>query len=203
MLPEITDPQNRQAIARLATATGVVAVAADAAIVAFFAVGEPWGTINDAGFAALGVLAGGLAWRLRSAGGAPATGAAMAGGAVAAIGSGLVISGATGWLLAGFVGAVGYGLIGPSVVTTSSALAREGVVPRGLGRVGRAAGLLMAVGLTAAVPAAMRMDDPATAPAWAWLTLGGFIGPAILYPAWALWLGRVLGRRAEAAPVAA
>jgi hypothetical protein len=198
MLPELSDPDKSQGIARLATAAGVVAIGADAAIVAFFTVGEPWGTINDAGFAALGVLAGGLAWRLRAAGGTPATAAAVAGGAVAAIGSSLVISGATGWLLAGFVGAVGYGLIGPSVVTASAALTREGLAPRGLGRLGRAAGLLMAVGLTAAIPAAMRMDDPATTPGWAWLTMAGFAGPAIVYPIWALWLARVLGRRTVA-----
>jgi hypothetical protein len=202
MLPEITDPERSQSVARLAVATGAVAVAADACIVLFFTTGEPWGTINDAGYAALGAMAGVLAWKVRDYGGTAATTAAVAGGAVAALGSSLVITGATGWLLAGFVAALGFGLIGPSVVIASSRLAADGIVPRGIGRLGRAAGLLMAVGLTAAVPAAMRVDDAAAAPAWTWLTLAGWMGPAILYPAWTLWLGRALARRREAAAIA-
>ena len=203
MIGTLNDPATAERVARLATVTGAVAIAADATILAFFAVGEPWGTINDAAYAALGILAGTVAWRLRAYGGTTATGAAIAGGAIAAVGSSLVISHTTGWLLAGFVGALGYGLIGPSVVTASAAMLKDGLVPPGLGRLGRAAGLFMAVGLTAAIPVAMRMDDPATTPVWAWLTMAGFVGPAILYPAWAFWLARVLGRRSEIAPAGA
>jgi hypothetical protein len=199
----LADPATSAGIARLATATGVVALATDALLVTFFTVGEPFGTINDAGSAALGVLAGTVAWRLRAYGGAAATGAAIVGGAVVVTGSGLVISRTTGWELAGFVSSAGYGLIGPSVATISSGLAADGSVPRRLGQLGRVTGLLMTLGLVAAVPAALRFDDPATTPGWAWLTMVGWVGPAILYPVWALWLGRALGRRSQAVAAAA
>jgi hypothetical protein len=192
-----------QATGQLATAVGAVAIVADATYFAFVAVGEPFGSINDVGYAATGILAGALAWRLRSRAGTVPTAAALAGAAVVAAGSGLVLTGTTGWLLAGFVSAVGFGLIGPSVVAANSSLSADGLVPPRLVMLGRVAGSVMTLGLTAVVPVAMRVDDAATAPGWTWLTMVGWFGAVMIYPAWAIWLGRVAGRRADrGAPVA-
>jgi len=200
---DVTTGEIDQATGQLATAVGAVAIAADAVYVAFAAFGEPFGSVNDAGYAATGILAGSLAWRLRSRAGTAPTAAALGGAAVAAAGSGLVLTGTTGWLLAGFVSAVGFGLIGPSVVAASSSLSRDGVVPPRLATLGLVAGSVMTLGLTAVVPVAMRVDDAATAPAWTWFTMVGWFGTAIAYPAWAIWLGRVAGRRADRSAQAA
>src|SRR5262245_30954638 len=91
---------------RLATAAGAVAIGADATYIVFAVAGQPWGTINDFGYAATGILAAGLAWRLRARAGRIPTVAAVLGGSVTAIGCGLVITGASGWLLSGFVAAL-------------------------------------------------------------------------------------------------
>jgi hypothetical protein len=48
--------------------------------------------------------------------------------------------------------------------------------------------------VTAAIPGAQRIDDPATAPLWAWLTMIGWLGGAVLIPAWAFGLGRAAQR---------
>ena len=192
-----------QTTGQLATAVGAVAIAADATYAAFVAFGEPFGSINDVGYAATGILAGALAWRLRSRAGTVPTAAALAGAAVAVAGSGLVLTGTTGWLLAGFVSAVGFGLIGPSVVAANASLSADGLVPPRLALLGRVAGSVMTLGLTAVVPVAMRVDDAVTAPGWTWFTMVGWFGAVIVYPAWAIWLGRVAGRQVDqAAPVA-
>jgi hypothetical protein len=176
----------------LAITVGAVALASDALFAVFVVVGEPFGSMNDIGIAATGVLAGALACRLSPRLASPTIVAALLGAVIAAFGSWLVVSQTTGWLLAGFASAVGFGLIGPSVIIASRALAARGVASPGLSRLGVIAGAFMTFGLTAAAPALMRVDDAATAPAWTWLTLGSGIGSFVLYPIWAIWLGRSL-----------
>ena len=179
---------------RLSMTVGAAAILADATYLVFAAVGEPFGSVNDVCYAATGLLAGALAWRLRSHSGGGAAVAAVGGAALAAVGSGLVLTDTTGWLLAGLVSTVGFGLIGPSVVTASSSLSARGLIPPACAALGRMAGGLMTLGLTAAVPAAMRVDDASAAPWWTWLTMVGWVGSAFLYPAWAIWLGRASAR---------
>ena len=50
---------------RLALAIGVAAAGSAVCLATYFAVQGPFGTINDIGNAATGVLSAGLAWRLR------------------------------------------------------------------------------------------------------------------------------------------
>ena len=178
----------------VATATAGAAVLSIASFGAFAVAGQPWGSINDACFAVTGLLAGVLVWRLRTTTGATLAAAAVVGGVVVAVGSGLVISGTTGWLLAGFVSTLGFGIIGPGITTASGRLAAGGAVSQGIGRLGRWAGWFATLGLTAAIPVALRIDDPATAPWWSWLTMIGWLGGAILIPLWAFRLGRVATR---------
>ncbi|MFZ5854011.1 MAG: hypothetical protein ACOYXS_05810 [Chloroflexota bacterium] len=175
--------------ARLALATASAVVAADLAYVAFAAWGQPFGSLNDVLNAASAVLAGWLAWSLRGRAGRVAAALALVGAAVAVVGSALVLSGATGWFRAAFVSAVGLGLLGPAVVATSRSLGAAGAMSRRLTRIGVVAGLVMTMGLLAAVPAAIGFDDPATAPAWAWLPYAGWVGAFLLYPVWAAGLG--------------
>jgi len=184
---------------RLAIAAGVTGLAADAAFFVFAAGVEPFGPINDIGIAVSGALAGAVAWRLREHAGGPATALAIGGAATVVAGSSLVVSGTTGWLLAGFVGAAGYGLLGPSVALASRGLGREGRVPRRLSRFGEVVGWAMTLGLAAFAPVVMRVDDAATAPGWTWLTFTGEAAALVLYPIWAIWLGRLAGRPVAAA----
>lgn len=178
------------ATGRLAAAAGLVAIGSDAAYGLFVLARGPFGTVNDLGNASFAVLAGSLAWRFRARTGTPLAALAAAGAATAVLGSSLVISGRTGWMLGAFVSATGLGLVAPSVVATARDLAREPGMSAALTRLGQATGALMLVGVTGVVPAAMRLDDPATAPAWSWLAFAGWIGAMVLYPAWALALAR-------------
>jgi hypothetical protein len=189
--------------AGLATAIGIVGFGAVGTLALLFTVGEPFGRINDVCNGALGVLSGAMALRLRSnprtGGGTAAAASAVVGAAVTVAGSALVVSGTTGFFLAGLVSSVGFGLIGLWLVTLSRALAVDERWPRRLAPLGIAAGASMALGLLAAPGVAMRLDDMNTAPAWVWVAMVGWLGSFVLYPAWAIWFGR----RAQATPMLA
>jgi hypothetical protein len=175
---------------RLATTLGVTAIAADACFFVFSAVGQPFGSLTAAGNARTPVLAGWLAWNLRTRTGMPAAGLALAGSAIGVGGSWMVLSGTSGWFLAAFVSGVGFALVGPSVILASRSLLADGLVSRRLAIVGQTAGWFTLAGLTGVVPALMRLDDPVTAPGWSWLPFVGWVSTFILLPAWAIWLGR-------------
>jgi hypothetical protein len=183
-----------RSLGRLAIAAGIVAIAADASFGVFSAVGEPFGHINDFGNAAFGILAGWIAWSLRERAGQPWAGVALAGAAVSVVGSWLVLSGTTGWLLAGFVSGVGFALIGPSVVAVSRSMAVDDRWPRRLTGLGIATGILMVIGIASLGPVALRYDNPDAVPGWAWIGFVGWLGAFLLYPVWAIWLGRVASR---------
>ena len=196
MMNEVRD----QDTGRLALAIGVTAVGSVACFATFFAVVGPFGTLNDIGNAATGVLSAGLAWRLRrqipSRAGNVAVGAAIAGAGLTVAGSALVVSGATGWFLAGLVSSVGFAGIGAWLVVLNRNDAIEAVVPRRLRSLGIAAGALMALGILSAPGVALRLDDAGAAPAWAWIGFIGWFGTFVVYPAWAIWLASVETRRA-------
>ena len=182
---------------RLAIAAGVVAATSAASLATFFAVQGPFGTINDIGNAATGLLAGCVAWRLRDR----LTGrtrdvavaAAVVGAALTVVGSALVVSGTTGFFLAGLVSSVGFGGIGAWLF----ALNRLGGMRlfRHLRTLGLIAGGLMALGIASVPGIALRLDDAANAPGWAWIGGLGWLGTYVVYPVWAFWLGIVELRR--------
>lgn len=180
---------------RLAGAIGAVAATSAACIAVFSAAGGPFGTLNDIGNAATGMLSAALVWRLRSTldgrAGDLAVGAGIAGGAVTVVGSALVVTGTTGWFLAGLVSSVGFAGIGAFVTV----LSRRGTGqvaewPSRLRWLGMLAGSIMSIGILSLPGIALRLDDPATAPWWAWIGILGWLGTYVLYPAWALWLSR-------------
>jgi len=177
---------------RLALALGVVAIGSAACLVTYSVVQGPFGTINDIGNAATGVLSAGLAWRIRrQLSGRPANvsvGAALVGAAIAVAGSALVVSGTTGWFLAGLVSSVGFAGIGGWLVVLNTSAYGAAVTPRRLRLLGIAAGALMTVGVVALPGIVLRLDDMATAPAWVWIAFVGWFGTFVVYPAWAIWL---------------
>lgn len=192
---------------RLALAIGVVAAGSAACLATYFAVRGPFGTINDVGNATTGVLSGWLAWRLRGQLSGPAgdiaVGAALAGAAITVVGSALVVSGTTGFLLAGLVSSVGFAGIGAWLVIVNRSAGAVAAWPRRLRRLGIVAGGLMAVGIVTAPGIPLGLDDMLTAPVWVWIGFLGWLGTYGIYPAWAIWMGTVqtrLVRRAGTVP---
>ncbi len=177
----------------LALAVGVVAAGSAACLATFFAVGPPFGTINDIGNAATGVLSGWLAWRLRRQvqGGVAdvAVGAAMVGAAITVVGSALVVSGTTGFLLAGLVSSLGFAGIGAWLVVLNRRADEAAGWPRRLRVLGVAAGALMTFGVATAPGIILGLDDMVSAPPWVWIGFMSWLGTYVAYPVWAIWLG--------------
>jgi hypothetical protein len=193
------DEARRQDTGRLALAIGIAAAGSAACLATYFAVQGPFGTINDIGIAATGVLSAGLAWRLRHQIRGRASdlsvGTAILGAGLTVAGSALVVSGTTGYFLAGLVSSVGFAGIGAWLVVLNRGDALGTDLPRSLRTLGLAAGALMALGIIAAPGIVLRLDDMAAAPAWVWIALVGWLGIFVAYPAWAIWLASVELRR--------
>ena len=193
---------------RLGIAVGAVAAGTAVCLATYFVVSGPFGTFNDVGNAATGVLSGWLAWRLRRQVDSPAadaaTGAALVGAAITVVGSALVVSGTTGFLYAGLVSSLGFAGIGAWLVVVNRSQAVAQRWPQALRRVGLVAGLLMMFGVVMVPGILLGLDDLATAPAWVWIGFVGWFGIYVAYPAWAIWMGIVETRlAAHARPVAA
>jgi MFS family permease len=180
---------------RLALAVGSVTVASAGSLATYFAVGGLFGTLNDVGNAAVGILTACLAWRLRAQlpglRGRLATGVALAGGVLTVAGSALVISGTTTFLLAGLVSSLGFAGIGAWLVLVSRRALATRTWPRRVAILGGWAGAVMAVGVAVAPGIALRIDDLETAPSWIWIGFVGWLGIFVLYPVWAISLGLV------------
>ncbi len=185
---------------RLAVATGAVAAGSVVCLATYFVAGGPFGTLNDIGNAATGVLSACLAWRLRrqipGRAGDVAASTALVGAAITVVGSTLVVSGTTGFLLAGLVSSVGFAGIGAWLVVANRRADKAAAWPRRLRALGVVAGSLMALGVVTAPGILLRLDDMATAPAWVYIGFFGWLGTYVAYPIWAVWVGTVETRLA-------
>jgi drug/metabolite transporter (DMT)-like permease len=189
------DEARHQDTGRLALAIGIAAAGSAVCLATYFAVKGPFGTINDIGTAATGVLSAGLAWRLRRQVRGRASdlgvGAAIVGAGLTVAGSALVVSGTTGFFLAGLVSSVGFAGIGAWLVILNKDNAWAAVPPLSLRSLGIVAGALMALGVVAAPGVVLGLDDMTTAPTWVWIGLLGWLGIFVAYPAWAIWFANV------------
>jgi hypothetical protein len=181
-----------QDIGTVAAITGTTGFLAVAALTLFFVVGGPFGSANDVLNGALGVASAVLAVLLyRALGGSVVTlGLVLAGAALTTLGSWLVLSGTTGFQLAGFVSGVGFALIGAWLLT---AVASEGLgasLSPWSERLGWVAGAIMLVGLLGLAGVVLRIDAPADTPWWLWLYGFGWLGTYVLYPIWCILLWR-------------
>jgi hypothetical protein len=179
---------SRRMARTVAVATGVVALASLASLIAFFVVEGPFGTINDIGNATVGILSAVLALvTLRSWGaGLPAVAASVVGAVVTVIGSTLVMTGTTGFILAGFVSNIGFALIGAWLVAVNRSVAEPATWSPGHRILGLVAGAAMAIGSIAVVGALMGVDSFDDMPAWLFLASVGWLGTYILMPIWCL-----------------
>jgi small-conductance mechanosensitive channel len=175
----------------VAIAVGIVAIATFVSLLLFFAIGGPFGAINDAGNGLIGILSGTLAIVLhRRAKAWVALAAALIGAVVAVLGTWLVMTDTTGFLLAGFVSTVGFGLIGfwLGLIAWSDAAAGW---PSRMRQLARIAAVCMVAGGVVALPGAlMGIDAYDAVPPWLWLFGLGWLGTYVLYPAWSLSFGR-------------
>jgi hypothetical protein len=188
----------------LANTTGVVGLIGLAAITMFYMLGGPFGTLNDACNALMGLLSAALAWRLRPwhPSAAPRLGGltlacALTGAVVALLGSVLVMFRFTGWYLAGLVTSLGYAFTGVWLVSVSEAALRSRTWPRGVAQWGRVTGALMALGFLAIPGILARTDSAPTAPWWAHAGFAGGLGWVLFFPIWCLGLARAAKQRSS------
>jgi hypothetical protein len=182
----------------LALAVGVVGLGAWVSLLVFFAVGGPFGFINDASNGALAVCSGALATAaLRSTpfpgkGLIVATFLAVVGTIVGILGSVLVILGITGYFLAGLVSGTGFALIGLWLVAFNHVPAAVTALrlPTWLARLGVVAGAVMAFGFINVPGIVMGLDDMDAAPGWLLVGGAGWTGVYLLLPVWSIWLSR-------------
>jgi hypothetical protein len=179
-------------VARIALVTGITAILAAVALVLLFTVDGAFGRVNDVLNAAIGVLSALLALVvLRSVGGSvPLVGLAVIGAAITVVGSWLVISGATGFQLAGFVSGVGFALIGAWLVSATAAGPLGALLSPAQARLGLVAGGLMLAGIIGIAGVAMGIDTAEATPSWLWLYGIGWLGTYVAYPAWCLMVAR-------------
>jgi hypothetical protein len=180
----------------IAVLVGAVALISVASLAAFFAVGGPFGAINDWTIGVFGFLTGLLAVALgrpdgttRTPPGIVSIGFAVIGAAIVVVGSSLVISDTTGFLLAGLVESLGFALIGVWLIVFNRSIEGETRWPRRLPGLGIVAGLVMAIGFVVVPGIATGLDDMDSAPPWVWLGFLGWVGIFFLYPVWSIWLG--------------
>jgi hypothetical protein len=177
----------------VAMALAAVCVLSVLSLILLFVAGEPFGRINDVGNALMGVVSVVLAVLLaRQAGGSVGVTIAVIGAAFAAYGSWLVMSGTTGFMLAGFVSTIGFGFIGLWLATVAWSPAASELWGGSL-VLARIAAVAMVVGGLFAVPGAlMRIDAFDAIPGWLWLFSLGWLGVYVLYPLLMFGFGRRL-----------
>ena len=192
------DEASAGALGSVAAMVGWLSLFALANLLAFFAVGGPFGLINDVSNAALAVLAGTLAvtW-LRSALRAShslrvATALALVGVATSVVGSVLVIFDVTGYFLAGLVSASGFALIGTWLIAANLPASNPPGInsSRSQTTLGVVAGSVMAAGLVNVPGIVMAIDDQSAAPVWLLAAGPCWAGTYLLMPIWCLRLGR-------------
>jgi hypothetical protein len=183
----------------IAIAVGGVSLLGAVFLGLLFALGQPFGTLNDISIAVAASLSGLLAWVTYSTfhSQSPqlslvALLAALTGAVIVVIGSALVISGATGWYLAGLWMMTGNALIGVWLLGMSASARGAAGWPNGIAMLGLVAGAIMILGLLT-IPGILRGIDAWDAAPWV-VNLGQVsgLGWILLYHAWCIWLGRFM-----------
>jgi len=197
----ITTSFSPSAVGWLAIATGIVGLFSVAFIILFYTVGAPFGMLNDISNGLLAILTGILAALLYAQYRAQspflslvALILALIGVVLVPVGSALVLSGRTGWFLAGTYTAAGFGAMGLWLVGLNFSTQQGDAWPQSLIIAGIVIGVIMALGLVA-IPGMFSGIDAWESSPWYVSYVGvaaGSLGWLVLYPIWCIWLGRML-----------
>jgi hypothetical protein len=196
----ITNSLPSSVIGWVAIATGITGLFGFVFIILFFSIGQPFGTLNDVCIGLAAILSGVLAWmvypefhtqspflsRL-------ALIVVLAGTLIVVTGSILVVSGITGWYLAGLYMSVGNALIALWLFGLNYSALQDNTWPHRLVIFGLVTGVIMALGFLALPGIIQGIDSWDSAP-WYINYIGqvGALGWLILYPTWCILIGRVL-----------
>jgi hypothetical protein len=189
-----------ETIGSAAIAAGITGLLALAFLILFFAVGQPFGTLNDMGIGLAAVLSAVMAWMLYPWHHAQlpllsriALALALLGALVVAAGSVLVISGVSGWYLAGLYMAAGNAFIGLWLLAVNYSALRSNPWPHSLVILGLVSGAIMMAGLLTIPGIFSGIDSWASAPWYInYVGQAGALGWLVLYPIWCVLTGRSL-----------
>lgn len=183
----------------MAIATGVSAIFAVIFLILMYTVTRALGTFNDFLNILIGISSVILAWMLYTEFQSKlplisqiALALALVGAVFAIIGSVLVISGRTDFVLAGWYSGVGNALIGLWLVTFCCLTISSDVFPRSLAIFGIIAGAIMAIGLVGIPGMIAKIDSMESLPWYLYIAFFGWLGTYVLFPIWTFWLGRYL-----------
>ena len=171
-----------------ARVVGVLVVLAVVALLLFFTVGGPFGTVNDVLNAAVGAASATLTGLTTRGARHPldVAGALVGvlGGVVFSYGAWLVLSDTTGFFLAGLVSGVGAGLVGVWLLVVNRPAPTHRRDPAT--RLGLVTGAVMTLGLLGVPGWISGVDDWAAAPWFVGVAMLGWLGIYVLYPTWCL-----------------
>ena len=183
----------------VAIITGISAILAIIFLILMYAVNNSFGKVNDVFNSIIGISSVVLAWMLYAEHHAksPVTSQialvlAIVGAIFTIVGSTLIIFGFKSFVMAGWYTGIGYALIGLWLVLWSYSMLSMDVIPQSLVVFGIIVGAFMAVGLLGIPGIITRIDSMDTLPWYLYLAFLGYFGVYILYPTWAILLGRHL-----------
>jgi hypothetical protein len=183
----------------IAIATGVSAILAIVFLTLMYTVNQSFGRVNDVFNSVIGVSSVILACMLYAEHHAKspimsqiALALALVGAIFTIIGSILIIFGFTDFVLAGWYSGIGYALIGFWLAAFCFSLLHGDVLPHKLIIFGIVVGSFMAIGLLGIPGIFAGIDSMEAMPWYLYVAFFGWLGTYILYPIWAIWLGRNL-----------
>ena len=182
-----------------AIASGITAVLAVVFLGLMATVNIFFGTINDILNSVLAIFIAVLAWKFYTQfhTRAPLTSQvtlvlAVLGAILAVVGSVLVIFRFTGFVLAGWYTGLGYALLGLWLAAYCYSMLGSDIFPNKLVIFGIVTGIAMVTGILSLAGILSRIDSMETLPWYLNIAYLAFLGIYILYPIWAIWLGRIL-----------
>ncbi|MBL8090211.1 MAG: hypothetical protein JNJ43_07780 [Anaerolineales bacterium] len=183
---------------------GVSVILAVILLTLMYTVNPSFGKVNDVFNSVIGILSMILAWGMYAEHHAKsplmsqiALALVTVGAVFTIIGSILIIYDFTSFLLAGWYSGVGNALIGLWLVAFCYSLSHTDRLLQNLVIFGIVTGAFMAVGLLGIPGIFAGIDNIESMPWYLYVAFFGWLGTYILFPIWAIWLGRNLGVRSH------
>ena len=187
------------AVGWVAITTGVAGILALVFLILLTWIVQPFGTLNDVFNSVIGISSAILAWMLYAEHHSKspllsqlALVLALVGAILTIVGSVLVISKTTGFVLAGWYTGVGDALIGLWLAAFCYSMRGSDTLPHNLVTFGLVVGVVMALGILDISGIVAGIDSMESIPWYLYIGYFGFLGTYVLYPIWAIRLGRFI-----------